>query len=424
MTDDHLAVVSDTARATVLLVVAGNDDSGKGTVWVSSDLTKSPVVIKIAEMPVSLSVNTLCGMYPSAQCRNLTVNSIQFDDVSNHTVFVPLQNGIFILEFAIFNGYTQPLVLNETLLVRQKVLLDYGVNDECPSNCESLGVYEAGLDLYSLCSMFPDTLCTCKLSKNYIGYSLQNCHVLAINNGSAGSSQVFNLVFSSHHALIWFTVGQKLFQLNPEAGVLHELNSFPDCIPIYQLNFDDVHNKLYIYCGNNASIIYNLDEAWIIMLFVEKVFPCPDNASVTIGLPSDQGMVDIFYTNRGVRTSNFLPQSSDFIFGVCFSFRGNHIFLYTDEGFGIYLYNTTEDKFFKLWSNVNAQICVQNQCKQPLIFNDMYFITLDPNQEVVDVFDLDNFSTPIITVCQGSFELISIIGINDAPVLAIEGTMS
>ena len=144
----YIGTPAQVVRKTEYLLVAGNGGDGRGKLWAKSRGMKTATVIPLGD---EVQVSPACGPHPS-RCRRLVVNSIYYDDgfTSNHTVFVPLQNGLCILELR-YNGLAQ---FPSTLLSinhDQTMTLRYGQMN-CPQDCTSLGVYKVRVQFYSLCA--------------------------------------------------------------------------------------------------------------------------------------------------------------------------------------------------------------------------------------------------------------------------------
>ena len=405
-----LGSLGQVVRRTEYLLAAGNGDDGRGKLWIKSKGMKTSVVIPLGD---EAQVSAACGSHPS-RCRRLMVNSSTHYDgsyKSNHTVFVPLQNGLCILELR-YNALAQ---LPSTLLSinhDKTMTLKYGMN--CPQDCTSLGVYKVRVQFYSLCvALLSGTICTCELNRNLYTkrHTLGRCHTFSVTTVRT-FDQISDIVSSSNHPLLWLFLDNTLFQFNPIDGSIQQLNVIHDCSSVTRLNLDNAGNILYVYCANNVSIIYNLGDDRVIMKYEgQHFYPCSANTNVTVTLTTPHRRADITYRAGDTETHNFLPGSAEFVSGMCIMYYNDHIFVYSDGDGGAYLYNATEDKFSEL-GRAN-QRC--DRCQLLQVFSNRYPVIINHELRAVAVYDLQNITLPTITLYQTSPQLVTLV--SDLPFL-------
>ena len=393
------------------LIVAGNANDPQspggtgGKIWIWHSKRMNPFrIVEPLHQPVSLT----CGTHPM-MCQTLMVKSTHLSDYQRrHTVFIPLQRGIYILSLdsQLYIEETTQLPSYSLSINHDKTMtLEYRGTSDCPADCTSLGVYEVGVQFYSLCAAVPNTLCTCELNSDAGTYSLRRCRTFTVHD----VEQISNVVSlsNSNFRLLMFLVRNFLIQLNPIDGTYHNLLTvIHECTSVTHLSLDNTGNILYVHCTNNISIIYDLGTATVHTLFQGKYFyQCSMNTNITVSLPTTGTKSSITFRKEHMETHSFLPGEENFISGVCIMYEKNTIFMYNDRIHGTYLYNATSDTFTNILNRTHP--C--DQCEQIIVFGNKYPTVTDSEQRSVFVFDLDNFTAPIISLNGVSPQSISLI---------------
>ena len=371
---------------------------------------------KVVSIAGDHAVSPACGPHPT-RCRTLTVNSTLYEYYrSSHTVFVPLEDGLYILYLELmYNGTAQlPAGYSPSIDYQKTMTLEFS-ETICSSDCVSLGVYEVGVQFYSLCATLPSNLCTCELETDPVGgYSFRRCHTFVVSDLGSRYEDMSNVVTLSNDNLLMFIIDSIPHQLNPIEGTSQTLDSIHDvCTSVTQLSIDNTKSIVYIYC-TNASIIFNVGTNSVTLFEGQFFYPCSTNTNITVNLPASRGgNVGISYNEGDTKTDTFLPGTTSFISGECITYRGNYIFLYGDQSGGIYLFNVTTNTFSNL-SHRSQELDLQ-------VFGSRYPTVIDHKRRAVTVFDLENFSLPLIDLFQVSpqFNLVTLI--YDLP-LPIPGT--
>lgn len=387
------------------LLVAGNEPSnGSGKVWYTSRFAENVTVIDMG----GLRVSSACGIRHPARCRNLVVNSTHHGDyVSSHAVFVPLDNGFYVIEITHNGSTTRSMYTShETFHVME---MNPSV---CPSNCVSVGIFKIGTQHYSLCATPSNSVCTCQLNRieNSAVYVLRRCrsHFFITTSILHQLSNVVALHIPRQPPLLLFFIGNVLYHINLSYGTSSLRLRVPEsvCPTIEQITLED--HKLYMYC-TNVSAVYDLnDERLLPRRQLQLFYPCSSTTNVTIDLGvAERAVSNLTYRSVGtdyniITRISALPGTSLLRFGTCITLQNNSIFLYLDWNDGVYLFNGTTNDFYQI---NNTQCYIRDQCQWPQVFNNQYLAVRGSSQDSVAVYDIGNFQTPILNLNQVSYQI-------------------
>ena len=401
----HTVATTEGSRVTITnehFLAVGNDEDGNGMLVVTSRLSSSFTVFTLN----GHSVSSACGSHPS-RCRELMVESITVSNLmSRHIVFIPLENGIQILE--LYHDGTR----NELSLSTQHTLMFSGV-----SNCSSLGVYKIGAGYYLPC-VNTESLFICELTLNTTPITqstIQGCRRM-LDTREVGLMDISNIVpskdvFVSRRHLLVLLQGA-LYRLYPVRNSYLLVNVLPSqCASVNLLlpsPKDD--NELLVYCRDRTSIVYDTDFDQIVnSVGLESVqYPCSQSAEFIIHLT--QNLMDFSYKLRSngsdtVKIFVSPTTSADFHSGVCFDYSDHHLFAYIDQRMGVFVFNATSENFTLL---PNTQSCSDRNCELLLMYNNQYLVVRSREERKVSVFDLLQ-GRLIISLKNTTFQLVTLI---------------
>ena len=394
VTDEHLLAV-------------GNDRDGNGMLTVTSKLASSVTTFTLN----GHSISSACGTHPS-RCRELMVQSTRLSDlITKHIVMIPLENGLQLLEFY-HNGTS-----NELSITSQHSLMFSGIIGS--SNCSSLNAYQIGNTYYVPC-ITRESLYICALTLNgtvITQSTIQSCRQM-LDIGAAGFTNLSNIVLSDDTYIpqqhLLFVLQNGLYILFPITGVLSFVGDFSYlCSQINQVLLSPKgDDQLLLYCRGRTSIVYGTDTDQIVNLGgLENVqYPCSPSAEFIIHL--NQNQMDLSYKVRNngsdtVKISVSPTISSAFHSGICISNGDHHLFAYTDQSMGVFLFNATSKNFTVL---PNTCCCeTGDDCELILVYNNQYLVVRNREERRVSVHDIQQGRDIIVLLQDRPVSLLSLI---------------
>ena len=379
-------------------LAVGNDEDGKGMLVVTSRLSSSFTVFTLN----GHSVSSACGSHPS-RCRELAVESITTSNfTSRHIVFIPLENGIQILE----------LYHDGNLSLTTQHTLTFGLI----SNCSSLGAHKLGASYYLPC-VSTENLFICELTLNttvITQSTIWRCQQM-LDIRPIGLMDISNMVpskdvsASRQHLLV--LLQNVLYRLYPVRNSNSRAYVPSQCGSVnLLLQSPKSDNKLLLYCRDHTSIIYNTDSDQFVNSggLGNIQYPCSPSAEYIIHLTQNQMDFSYKLRSNGSDTVKIFMSptlSDDFHSGVCIAGGNGHIFAYTDRSMGVFVFNATSENFTLLR---NTQSCGDRNCELLLMYNNQYLVVRNRQEGKVSVYDLLK-SQLIINLQNTTLQLVALI---------------
>ena len=390
-----------------LLLVAAGNLNGSGKVWYKPLLAElASSTVTVVDLPGEVS--SACGLRHPSRCRTLVVNSTQCDAyVSRHIVFVPLESEFDVLEIT-HNGSA----LGGSNYTSFERLQTIQRGTPCPVNCTSVGMFKIRAHYYSLCATLSSIVCTCQLSRQTIDsteYLLSNCQQFDVRI-AAVVDHISNIVSSSNprQPYLFFFVSNALFRLSPVDRILSYINEVSQCSSVDQLTMEE--NKLFIYCANNVSAVYDLNIGRLLALYLngqERHYQCSSTTNITISIGTDSRTSNLTYISEDAILSVPLPRGVIIEYGTCFVHEGDPIFLYLDQRNGVHLFNVTASVFTHL---NHTSACEGNSCQWPQVFHNTYLIAKNSMRDSLTVYDIErNLRSPILNLDNVPYQAVALI---------------
>ena len=387
-------------------MVAGNDSDGISKVWITPKLSASTIVVPLDGHSISSAYSE-----QSSKSRELTVESSYISNtMSQHHIFVPLENGILNVTF-MYNGSAAKDNPAITLVQPHKL---YHLGNLCLHMCASLGVYRIGATLYTLCASSRG-VCICELrtsagqpSFNNLTNAL-NCHLLQHPRSDIDVHKISNTVVYPNRAFsrLLFALNNSVYQTVPLYGSGSDsIISIPDhlnCLVITRLQI--VGSKLSIYCVNNSMVEYDMDHEWFLPQFNNHLyFPCSETVNFSVNLTNTEisyRMNDVPRRSTGLRIGRFK-------FGECITHESHPLFLYINS-WSSSLHIVNSSMFTLLNFTYNPPMCMNIEYDRPVTMGKRYIIAYDLGCQITSVFDLHNIASPVIIQTDKPLQLAAVI---------------
>ena len=342
-------------------------------------------------------------MVESSKLSNLT---------SMHTVFIPLENGLQLLQVE-HDGTSNELILNSQHTV------SFSAMNGIATRCSALNAHKIG-SVYYLPCVNMESLYVCALNVNLTGISESNidtCEQMPFYLGNTGYSSLSNIILFNDTSVtrqhLLFLLQNYLYRFYPVNRRLLPVYDFSSLCSstIRQLLLSPkVNNELLLYCSDRTSIVFSSDNERIVNPpEIENVqYPCSQSAEFIIHL--SQPVMDFSYKvttsgNDVVKIFESRTTSNDFYSGVCFELRDGHIFAYVEQTLGVYLFNSTTANFTIL---PGTQGCSNPDCELLLKYDNRYLILRNREQKRITVYDVIE-SKAVITSSNATFRLVGLI---------------
>ena len=404
------AVRADEATVTVTnehLLTVGNDQLGNVILKITSMLDRSVTVFVLE----GLSLSPACDSHPS-RCRTLSIDSTAITNTTNtHTVFIPLKNGIALLELT-HDG-------NDALRISSQHTLSFsGISGN--RNCSSLTVKQIGSRHYLPC-VSDEGLYLCMLDVNTTDIeqsTVERCRRM-LDISLIGYESLSDVILSadamapSFRQQLLFLLQSALYRYHPFTNLLSFVNDFSSlCSSVDQLlRSPKTNSELLLYCRARTSIVYNTDYDQIVTLgLLDNVqYPCSPSAEFIIHLTQSQMEVSYKTTGNGnvtVKIFSSTTASDDFHSGACFTLGSDSLFAFTDRRTGVLVFNTTSESFTLL---PGTQSCGAVGCELLLNYNDQYLVVRNRLQQRVAVYDILRRGRMIIKLSNTTSRLVGLI---------------
>ena len=336
------------------------------------------------------------------------VESIRISNTtSRHHIFIPLESAVLVATFT-YNG-SSVFTANPI----QPAVNQSRISTLCQSmsRCTSLGVYEIGAAMYTLCAS-SSRICMCRLrasnysdnQKMYTGAT--SCRLLNQPRNGIDVHQISNTVTYESHKFngnLLFALDNYVYQITPayrSDSFIPISSEISNCFVITRLQI--IASKLLIFCANNSIVQYNMDTGEL-EFDLYLYFPCSETTDFSVNVTN----TEISYGTNDAPISN---RSSGLIlgrfkFGECITNQSHHIFLYINNAKSNSLHIIVNSSLFTLHNLTEVQgtslaMCVNNEYRsRPVIIGGRYIIAYNLGCRTASVFDLQlqDFTSPIIT---------------------------
>ena len=357
------------------------------------------------------SLSSACGTHPS-RCREVMVESETITNLtSKHTIFIPLENGLHLLQL-LHDGNSNQLSLHS-----QHTLTFSGINGV--RNCSSLSPQRIG-SLHYLPCVSTENLYICSLNINLTVIeqsSVQRCAPMPFSIRMNEYTSLSNIILSNdasvsqQHLLFLFqNFLCRLYPVTNSLSVAYDFSS--ECSSASQLLLPSpkLESELLIYCRDRRSIVYNtnIDQIVSHAQLDNVLYPCSQSAEFIIHLT--QTTMDFSYKvsrDGSDVVKIFVSQtaSSDFYSGICFDFGNHQIFAFLDRSNGVFMFNTASENFTLLH---RTQGCGVEDCELLLKYNNRYLVIRNRELRKVTVYDVID-GRVIITSDNDNFQLVGLI---------------
>ena len=320
------------------------------------------------------------------RCRKLMVVSSSLNQIATqHIVFVPLANGILLLELK-FNGtnlhfsrhYILPITISCSPTTVVQIL--HGIYVICMNTKSG---YLSAHEIYLNKTVMVNT---------YISVPLVH---MDFSRLGIDLSTVTNFVYVSLDAnagsqFIYFAVAGSLYALVPPMYLLRYVNNLANCVCAEKLVYAG-RKTLIAYCHNSSAVNFDIElEDWINQTSYNergKPYVCP-NQNIRLAVFSRASYIQYGLWNQNTLENINIP-GLEFDSGVCFGTQDKMFFAYNSREDGVYVLELATASLHHISPSDNAVY------EPVMVFKNRYLVVQERclgDSSIVVVDSQNNFS--------------------------------
>ena len=367
----------------VHVIAVGNFDGIATLSVIQRDPSGSTKVFTISE-PSNRSVSEYCAGHG---CRNLLVMNHTFPNSTiRYLVFVPLENGIWIIDLR-YNGSEISYSAMHTTL--------YSLNNGTPA-CQTLDVFNIQGVIYALCIRDAHMLgvCSMQILEDNLTASFPQCtytstpRILHISNVVVVGDNI-DLIH------LRFFIGKLFYGVRVRRKIVMRpsMIQLEECDYIDYMLQGESSSEYILYCDNDRVYSFNqLTGSNSLLGEGGLYYPCSEEHYVL-----DHNKECLSYRNLSVRLS-----TSDYDSGICF---GEEKFVYNDRVSGAYVVSISQNYDRLEVVSLNTSGCIRSFCDVISVFLDRYILIRNNHSfTVIDsvhdtkIIQIDDVPTSLVTV--------------------------
>ena len=313
-----------------------------------------------------------CGEQ-SFRCANLVKLSV---GSSQHIVFVPLLNGLLVLEIR-YDG------------TEMKIEGYFSIEIEI---CSPTAVIEIFESMYTICvnqsteslKLYEIRLNTTTISHTYLSTALAD---ISLTDPPNLSNFVHaSLDRDSHSQRIYFTTSSSLYELIPISIDYSRIGNVDPCSSVESLVYREW--TLLAYCKDSQVIYFDLEEEKVIDTENSESdgqpYLCP-NPHIHLRVFTTSSYIQFGFQESNTERFYELPGSA-YHSGLCFGTENSSFLAYRDSQDGVYVFNLQTSELLQL----SSMPCPVSGCKPLLVTDNNYLVVQE--EDGITVTDRENFS--------------------------------
>ena len=330
-----------------------------------------------------------CGEQ-SFRCANLVKLSV---GSSRHIVFVPLLNGLLVLEIR-YDG------------TEMKIEGYFCIEIEI---CSPTAVIEIFDSVYTICvnqsteslKLYEIRLNTTTISNTYLSTALADVSLTDPRNLS--NFVHASLDRDSHSQRIYFTTSSNLYELIPISIDYSRIGKVDPCSSVESLVYREW--TLLAYCRDNWVIYFDLEEEKVIDTENSESdgqpYLCP-NPHIHLRVFSTGSYIQFGFQESNTERFYELPGSA-YHSGLCFGTENSSFLAYRDSQDGVYVFNLQTSELLQL----SSMPCPVSGCKPLLVTDSNYLVVQE--EDGITVSDREKNFSQIVAARHIKADLLTVI---------------